>query len=71
MYLAPLFAAVPTARQTSISPKPLIKAADYPSADERGLERIADRPVFLSWGVKDFAFQEAGAAAVRGDFPRP
>ena len=57
MYLAP-FRRRADRRQTSISPRLLIKAADYLSEVEKGLERIGDLPVFLPWGVKDFAFKE-------------
>ena len=68
MYLAP-FRRRSERKQTSISPRLLIKAADYLSEVERGLERIADRPVFLPWGVKDFAFREVERQRFEEIFP--
>ena len=68
MYLAP-FRRRADRRQTSISPRLLIKAADYLSEVEMGLERIRDRPVFLTWGVKDFAFQEKERQRFEEIFP--
>ncbi|MCZ6531755.1 MAG: alpha/beta fold hydrolase [SAR324 cluster bacterium] len=68
MYLAP-FRRRADRRQTSISPRLLIKAADYLSEVEKGLERIGDRPVFLPWGVKDFAFQEKERQRFEKIFP--
>jgi haloalkane dehalogenase len=68
MYLAPFRRRVDR-KQTSISPRLLIKAADYLSEVEKGLEQIRDRPVFLPWGVKDFAFQELERQRFEGIFP--
>ena len=68
MYLAP-FRRYADRKQTSISPRQLIKAADYLSGVEKGLERIRDRPVFLPWGIKDFAFGETERQRFEGVFP--
>lgn len=68
MYLAP-FRRRADRRQTSISPRLLIKAADYLSELEKGLESVSDRPVLLPWGVKDFAFQEAERLRFEEIFP--
>lgn len=58
MYLAP-FHLRRNRRQTSISPRLLLKARPYLQEVERGLSRIADRPTLLLWGTRDFAFQES------------
>jgi haloalkane dehalogenase len=58
MYLAP-FKDRNNRRQTSISPRLLVKAADYLHEVEAGLDRIKDRPALLTWGTKDFAFRDA------------
>jgi haloalkane dehalogenase len=58
MYLAP-FKERKNRRQTSISPRLLITAADFLREVEAGLDRIKDMPALLTWGTKDFAFQDA------------
>ncbi len=58
MYLAP-FANRKNRKQTSISPRLLITAADYLRDVEAGLDRIKEKPVLFSWGTKDFAFRDA------------
>lgn len=58
MYLAP-FKDRKNRRQTSISPRLLITAADYLREVEDGLVHIKDRPALLTWGTRDFAFQDA------------
>jgi haloalkane dehalogenase len=57
MYLAP-FKDRKNRRQTSISPRLLITAADYLREVEAGLDHIKDRPALLTWGTKDFAFRD-------------
>ena len=57
MYLAP-FKDRKNRRQTSISPRLLIQAADYLHEVEVGLDHIKDRPVLLTWGTEDFAFRD-------------
>ena len=68
MYLAP-FRSRADRKQTSISPRLLVKAVDYLDSVEEGLERIADRPTLLTWGVKDFAFQEEARQRFEKAFP--
>ena len=68
MYLAPFRRRV-NRKQTSISPRQLIKAATYLGGVEEGLGRIKDRPIFLPWGVKDFAFQEPERQRFEEIFP--
>lgn len=58
MYLAP-FHRRRDRKQTSISPRQLIKAAAYLEEVEAGLEKLRDRPALLPWGTKDFAFRDA------------
>ena len=68
MYLAP-FRRHADRKQTSISPRQLVKAADYLNAVEEGLGSISDRPTLLTWGVKDFAFREAARQRFEEIFP--
>lgn len=68
MYLAP-FKDRKNRRQTSISPRLLIKAADYLHEVEAGLDRIEDRPALLTWGTKDFAFRDAERQRFERIFP--
>ena len=58
MYLAP-FQLRRNRRQTSISPRLLLKARPYLQEVESGLSTIADRPTLLLWGTRDFAFKES------------
>lgn len=58
MYLAP-FHLRRNRKQTSISPRLLLKARPYLQEVESGLSRIADRPTLLLWGTRDFAFKES------------
>lgn len=68
MYLAP-FRRRRDRRQTSISPRQLIKAEDYLQGVERGLSNLNDRPVLLTWGTKDFAFRDDERVRFDGLFP--
>ncbi len=68
MYLAP-FRRRADRKQTSISPRELTTAVDYLDSVEEGLERIGDRPTLLTWGVKDFAFQEEARQRFEKAFP--
>ncbi len=68
MYLAP-FKDHKNRRQTSISPRLLIKAADYLHEVEVGLDHIKDRPVLLTWGTEDFAFRDAERQHFERVFP--
>ena len=68
MYLAP-FRRRRDRKQTSISPRELIKAADYLQTVENGLASLGDRPVLFTWGTKDFAFRDAERARFEGHFP--
>ncbi len=68
MYLAP-FRRRADRKQTSISPRELTTAVDYLDSVEEGLERIGDRPTLLTWGTKDFAFQEAARQRFEEAFP--
>ena len=67
MYLAP-FKDRKNRRQTSISPRLLVKAADYLREVEAGLDHIKDRPALLTWGTKDFAFTGAERQRFEGIF---
>ena len=58
MYLAP-FHLRRNRKQTSISPRLLLKARPYLQEVESGLSKIADRPTLLLWGTRDFAFKES------------
>ncbi len=68
MYLAP-FRRRADRKQTSISPRELTTAVDYLDSVEEGLERIGDRPTLLTWGTKDFAFQEEARQRFEEAFP--
>lgn len=68
MYLAP-FRRRADRKQTSISPRQLVKANDYLNAVEEGLATISDRPTLLPWGVKDFAFRQEARQRFERFFP--
>ncbi|MCP5116718.1 MAG: hypothetical protein GY953_38310 [bacterium] len=68
MYLAP-FRRRRDRKQTSISPRLLIKAAGYLEEVEAGLERLRDRPALLPWGTRDFAFRDAERERFEQIFP--
>src|SRR5262245_16438784 len=65
MYLAPWR---DRARRTAavIAPRQLVAASTYLREVERNLPRLADRPVLIVWGTRDFAF----GSAERGRFER-
>jgi haloalkane dehalogenase len=49
------------ARRTAamIAPRQLVAASPYLREVAGNLSRLADRPVLIVWGMKDFAFREA------------
>jgi haloalkane dehalogenase len=58
MYLAPWRN---PARRTPavIAPRQLVAASPYLQEVAANLHKLADRPVLIVWGTKDFAFREA------------
>ena len=68
LYLAP-FQSRGNRKQTAISPRQLIRAAEYLSEVEGSLASVADRPVLLTWGARDFAFRQAERERFERLFP--
>src|SRR5262245_1779651 len=69
MYLAPWRN---PARRTAavIAPRQLVAAASYLQEVEANLPRLADRPAFIVWGLKDFAFRDAERQRFERIFPQ-
>ena len=55
--------------QTAIFPRQLVKAYEFETEVEAGLERLADKPVLFLWGSKDFAFQKQELERFKSHFP--
>ena len=57
MYLAPYKSRL-NRKQTSVYAHQLIHAAEYLGEVERAISGVADSPVLLTWGARDFAFKQ-------------
>lgn len=67
-YRAPF--ATPSARKpTWIFPRQILHARDYLAEVERGLEKLADRPVLILWGTADSAFRGKERRRFERSFP--
>ena len=55
--------------QTAIFPRQLVKASEFESKVEAGLERLADKPALFLWGKRDFAFKEPELERFKSYFP--
>lgn len=53
-----------------IAPGQLVAASKYLSEVEASLAQLADRPVLIVWGTKDFAFREPARVRFERAFPR-
>ena len=56
-------------RPAAIAPHELIHARAFLQEVEASLSRLADRPVLLVWGMRDFAFQEEQRMRFERHFP--
>ena len=69
MYLAPR--RNPARRTaTMIAPRLLVAVSPYLREVAGNLSRLADRPVLIVWGTKDFAFREAERQRFEGIFSK-
>jgi len=69
MYLAP-FRRFDQRIPTHIAPRQLVSTRSFLSRIQQNLAVLADKPVLIVWGLRDFAFQEPERLRFERVFPR-